>query len=82
VKAAFFKWIKDLRYDFRVPRSILSNFNFAMFGLGNSEYGEEYYNKAAIELFKILESLSALPQLPLFLGDHNMAKSAHGTFFL
>jgi sulfite reductase alpha subunit-like flavoprotein len=47
-EAAFFKWIKDLRYDFRVPRSILSNFNFAMFGLGNSEYGEEYYNKVIL----------------------------------
>lgn len=43
----FFAWLDDMALDFRVARTFLSRVKFAVFGLGNSEYDEDFCAAAA-----------------------------------
>lgn len=38
----FLQWIRDSVHDFRVSKSLFEGMQFAVFGLGNSLYGENY----------------------------------------
>jgi tRNA wybutosine-synthesizing protein 1 len=64
----FFDHLKDLANDFRVGKGHLSKTRFAIFGLGSSEYGENWA-KAAGDLDEILTKLGASRILPLCCGD-------------
>ena len=73
----FCQWLSEAVADFRVHKSLLSGLHFAVFGLGNSLYGE-HYNAVAKNLFDWLSQLSATSVCPLGLGDQNVAGSSHG----
>jgi tRNA wybutosine-synthesizing protein 1 len=60
--------LRDLATDFRVDKSILVNMNYAIFGLGNSNYGSSWC-KAAIEIDSLLQTLSANSLVYLGKGD-------------
>ena len=38
----FCQWLEDTAADFRVQKSMLSGMRYAIFGLGNSEYGDNF----------------------------------------
>ena len=38
----FYKWLKETAADFRVQKTLLSDLNYCVFGLGNSLYTEHY----------------------------------------
>lgn len=65
---AFFDHLVDLANDFRVGKGHLSKTKFAIFGLGSSEYGENWA-KAAGDLDEVLSKLGATRLLPLCCGD-------------
>ncbi len=45
----FFKSLAEAGFDFRVDKNYLKKLSFAVFGLGNSLYGEDY-NKVSYSL--------------------------------
>ncbi|CAG0921943.1 unnamed protein product [Notodromas monacha] len=57
--AWFCKWIRDAAQDFRVSKSLLANFQFAVFGLGDSAYGEDRFCVVAKWLSSSFEELGA-----------------------
>ncbi len=73
----FCQWLREAVDDFRVHKSLLSNLKFAVFGLGDSLYGDNY-NTTAKNLFDWLSKLSATPVYPLGLGDQNVSESKSG----
>lgn len=73
----FCQWLSDTACDFRVPKTFLSGLHYTVFGLGDSQYGENY-NKVGKGVFDWLEQLSAAPVFPLGLGDQNVAESKNG----
>lgn len=75
----FYDWIIDFGKDFRVQHSLFKGLDYAVFGLGDSLYGESgNYNTVAKNLDKTLHMLSASRLHPLGLGDENVAESKHG----
>jgi tRNA wybutosine-synthesizing protein 1 len=38
----FCKWLEETSTDFRIPKTLLKGLHFAVFGLGNSLYKENY----------------------------------------
>ena len=46
----FYQWLGDTVADFRVQKSMLSGMQYAVFGLGNSEYGDNF-NMVIMKLF-------------------------------
>jgi tRNA wybutosine-synthesizing protein 1 len=66
----FYQWIDETVLDFRVERDYLKNMRFALFGLGNSLYGENY-NKAGRHLNHWLRKLRARRIFPMGEGDAN-----------
>ena len=73
----FCQWLAEAVDDFRVPKSLLSKLNYAVFALGNSLY-TDHYNTAGRNLFDRLGRLSAAAVCPLGLGDQNVAESDNG----
>lgn len=67
----FCNWVKDMASDFRISKKWLSRVRFAVFGLGNTEYDEDY-GTAAIKLDEQLEMLGAKRMLDIGLGDDNV----------
>ena len=55
----FFAWLKDMALDFRVSRTHLSRVRYAVFGLGNKEYDEDFCT-AAVHMDKYLRDLGAV----------------------
>lgn len=52
----FYKWLEEASNDFRVQKSLLRDLNYAVFGLGNSLYEDNFnlvgiYNKNIVYLF-------------------------------
>ena len=43
----FYKWLEEAANDFRVQKSLLQDLDYAVFGLGNSLY-EENFNMVGI----------------------------------
>ncbi|CAL1276694.1 unnamed protein product [Larinioides sclopetarius] len=66
----FCKWLKEASCDFRVSRTALQGLSYAVFGLGNSSYGENF-NKVATEINAQLVKLGALPVLELVKADES-----------
>ncbi|XP_032242372.2 S-adenosyl-L-methionine-dependent tRNA 4-demethylwyosine synthase TYW1 isoform X2 [Nematostella vectensis] len=73
----FYSWLEDSTNDCRVSKSLLSQINYAVFGLGNSSY-EGQFNLVAKNIDKWLSSLSAKRVMPVTLGDENTVNSRHG----
>ncbi|CEP10585.1 hypothetical protein [Parasitella parasitica] len=66
----FSNWLHDLRYDFRVDRDALKKLRYAVCGLGDSAYGDEF-NVAANNIDKWLGRLGATRIYPLGECDKN-----------
>lgn len=66
--AWFFQWLEEASTDFRTDKSLLSNMKFAVFGCGNSEFGENF-NSVAKHLHENLCVLEAKPIASVYLGD-------------
>ncbi|CAI2183510.1 11497_t:CDS:10 [Funneliformis geosporum] len=64
----FYKWLEDTRYDFRVDKQALSKMRFAVFGLGDSAYGEQFCTQPR-NIDKWLGQLGAKRLYPLGEGD-------------
>lgn len=60
--------VHDLATDFRVSKDSLKNLRYAVFGLGNREYGRDWC-RAAHDLDADLAALSARALVPLGCGD-------------
>jgi len=75
--SVFFEWLEDMAKDFRVSQDFLSGIRFAVFGLGNREYDENFC-RAAKELQMNMEKLGAQSILDCGEGDDNVDQ--HRTF--
>lgn len=74
----FYDWLKDTYADFRVQKSLLLGLDFAVYGLGDSAYAENY-NKVAKDMFFWLSKLGGRPVLPLCLNDESVHEGKYGT---
>ena len=87
----FLRWIKDSVHDFRISKSLFKGMRYAVFGLGNSLYKENFnkvccqsycglysFGQVAKTLFEEIGQLSGNSYHPLGLGDENVAQSVHG----
>ncbi|GFS17632.1 NADPH--cytochrome P450 reductase [Elysia marginata] len=72
----FYTWLKDVAEDFRVTKSTLAGLQFAVVGLGNSLYGENF-NAVAKKMDDWLHTLSANRILTPCLADENVINSEH-----
>lgn len=75
----FVLWLIDESRDFRIHKTQLAHLRFAVVGLGNSVYGENF-GKCAREIDAALRALSAIPILPLTLLDQDSARDMHLQF--
>ncbi|GIY84204.1 s-adenosyl-L-methionine-dependent tRNA 4-demethylwyosine synthase TYW1 [Caerostris darwini] len=66
----FCKWLKEASCDFRVSCTTLKGLKYAVFGLGNSSYGENF-NKVAVEINAEFSKLGASSILNLVKADEN-----------
>ncbi|VDI56049.1 tRNA wybutosine-synthesizing protein 1 [Mytilus galloprovincialis] len=73
----FCKWLEESSTDFRIPKALLKELHYAVFGLGNSLYTENY-NAVGKKVDRFFRELSAKPILPVGLGDENVAESLKG----
>ncbi|XP_031549192.1 S-adenosyl-L-methionine-dependent tRNA 4-demethylwyosine synthase TYW1-like isoform X2 [Actinia tenebrosa] len=73
----FCKWLEESSNDFRVQKSLLGGVKYAVFGLGNSLY-KDNFNMVAKNIDQWMTALSAQPAVPLRLGDENHINSKHG----
>ncbi len=64
----FAAWIKDMAQDFRVSSTWLKATRFAVFGLGNSDYDDNWC-KAARQLARAMGKCGAHQLVPLCKGD-------------
>ncbi|KAG0742138.1 hypothetical protein G6F57_007867 [Rhizopus arrhizus] len=71
----FSNWLHDLRYDFRVDRDVLKKLRYAVCGLGDSAYGEDF-NVASANIDKWLGRLGATRIYPLGECDKNADQKA------
>ncbi|KAM7257863.1 hypothetical protein ACFE04_013604 [Oxalis oulophora] len=67
----FTNWLEESAEDFRVGKLLLSNCNFAVFGVGSSVYGEERFNAVAKNLVKKMKGLGAIEVFKFGEGDVN-----------
>ncbi|KAK3758165.1 hypothetical protein RRG08_060822 [Elysia crispata] len=72
----FYTWLKDVAEDFRVTKSTLAGLHFAVVGLGNSLYGDNF-NAVAKKMDDWLHTLSANRILTPCLADENVINSEH-----
>ncbi|XP_065055009.1 S-adenosyl-L-methionine-dependent tRNA 4-demethylwyosine synthase TYW1-like isoform X2 [Rhopilema esculentum] len=73
----FYKYIVESSDDCRMPKGLLGGLKYAVFGLGNSLY-ENNFNLAAKTLDKSMHKLSGIKIFPTGLGDENLANSKNG----
>jgi len=66
--AAFFDWLQDFAYDFRVSKDLLKDVQFAIFGLGSAYYVANYC-KHLVAAQEQMQELGASPLCPLRMGD-------------
>lgn len=74
----FCKWLEESSTDFRVQKGLLKNVKFAVFGLGNSFYGDNF-NTVAKNVDKWLCKLQGTRVIKLGLGDENVSESKNGS---
>lgn len=75
--AWFLKWLQDTSSDFRVQKTLLKDLNYAVFGLGNSLYKENFCTVGK-KVDSLLHQLSGNRIVSSGLGDENVADSKHG----
>ncbi|XP_071446302.1 S-adenosyl-L-methionine-dependent tRNA 4-demethylwyosine synthase TYW1-like [Hetaerina americana] len=73
----FFKWLEEASNDFRVQKAMLKGMKYAVFGLGNSVYGENF-NKVGKKLDNWLHLLQAVRVIALGVADENADTSING----
>ncbi|KAG8183067.1 hypothetical protein JTE90_010894 [Oedothorax gibbosus] len=66
----FCTWLKDASCDFRLSSATLKGLKYAVLGLGNSVYGDNF-NKVAIEVDEELRKLGATQILKLVKADED-----------
>lgn len=76
--AWFVKYVTEMSCDFRYEKGALKGLQFAICGLGNSLY-EENFNKCAVQLDKAFAEMHATRVAPLYCCDENTVKSKHGS---
>jgi len=64
----FYNWLEDVANDFRVTKVFLENIKYAVFGLGDNSYGENYC-VIAKKIDTLLHKLSATRILAVGDGD-------------
>lgn len=64
----FANWLAESADDFRVGSLLLSNCNFAVFGLGSGAYGATF-NSVARDFSKQMRAMGAREVLPVWEGD-------------
>lgn len=69
----FCQWLREAVDDSRIDSDFLSNTRFAVVGLGDSAY-EEDYNVAAKDLNRSLRKLGGKQMLPLTLVDKALSE--------
>lgn len=74
----FYKYITEMSCDFRFEKDACKGLRYAICGLGNSLY-EENFNKVAKELDKCFLQMEASPVCKLYCCDENTIKSKHGS---
>ncbi|EDQ93030.1 uncharacterized protein MONBRDRAFT_14102 [Monosiga brevicollis MX1] len=74
----FHTTLLDAANDFRVKKTQLANVRYAVFGLGNSLYRDNF-NRVAREIDVSIAALSGLRIVPTALGDENVANSKTGS---
>ncbi|XP_035690787.1 S-adenosyl-L-methionine-dependent tRNA 4-demethylwyosine synthase TYW1-like isoform X2 [Branchiostoma floridae] len=72
------RWLEESSTDFRVSKTLLGKLKYAVFGLGSSEYGDNF-NMASRKLEQWLQTLGAQGVFPRGEGDQNVAGSRHGS---
>jgi hypothetical protein len=65
---ALSEYLRDLATDFRVSKDILSKLKYAVFGLGNSEYGHNW-GRAAVQMDEDLRVCGGQCLVPVVIGD-------------
>ncbi|XP_075220091.1 S-adenosyl-L-methionine-dependent tRNA 4-demethylwyosine synthase TYW1-like isoform X2 [Lycorma delicatula] len=74
----FCDWLHESVNDFRVEKTFLKGLNYAVFGLGDSEYGVTY-NYISKKVDKQLAELGGVRIIELGLGDENRLNSKNGS---
>ena len=74
----FYKWLEESAKDFRIQHSLLKGLKFAVFGLGNSLYSDNF-NTIGKNCDKFLHQLSGERISSLKLGDENVSESKNGS---
>ncbi|XP_033747588.1 S-adenosyl-L-methionine-dependent tRNA 4-demethylwyosine synthase TYW1-like [Pecten maximus] len=75
--AWFLKWLQETASDFRVQKTLLKDLNYAVFGLGNSLYKENFC-VVGKKIDSLLHQLSGNRIVNAGIGDENVADSKHG----
>ncbi|RZF34501.1 hypothetical protein LSTR_LSTR011743 [Laodelphax striatellus] len=70
-------WLYESTNDFRVEKTLLKGLKFAVFGLGNSQYSDNY-NVVAKKVDRELADLGAERLIELTLGDEDETASNNG----
>lgn len=73
----FYTWLDDARNDFRIDKRLLRNFRYAVFGLGSSEYRENF-NVVGTNVDNWLAELDGTRVLSPGVGDENVINSKEG----
>uniref|UniRef100_A0A0A9XAA3 tRNA 4-demethylwyosine synthase (AdoMet-dependent) n=1 Tax=Lygus hesperus TaxID=30085 RepID=A0A0A9XAA3_LYGHE len=73
----FCKWLSDAATDFRIDKQSQAHVSYAVFGLGNSVYAENF-NIVAKEVDENLAQLGACRVCKLTLGDEDTSESQNG----
>eukprot|EP00040_Diaphanoeca_grandis_P005602 m.33632 g.33632 ORF g.33632 m.33632 type:complete len:806 (+) comp16849_c0_seq3:36-2453(+) len=75
----FHKWVDDTRNDFRMPKRLMRDLRFTVFGLGNSLYASAgNFNKVAVEIEGWLLEMGGTRAADAGCGDENVAESVAG----
>uniref|UniRef100_A0A4D5RQK8 S-adenosyl-L-methionine-dependent tRNA 4-demethylwyosine synthase TYW1 n=1 Tax=Ixodes scapularis TaxID=6945 RepID=A0A4D5RQK8_IXOSC len=74
----FYDWLKDTYADFRVHKYFLQGLDYAIYGLGDSAFNDNY-NKVARDIDFWLSKLHARRVVPLCLNDESVDEGKYGT---
>ncbi|KAI1292245.1 S-adenosyl-L-methionine-dependent tRNA 4-demethylwyosine synthase TYW1 [Halotydeus destructor] len=75
----FCKWLEEASNDFRVERTLLKNLLYAVFGVGDSNYGDNYC-LVGKNVDKWLNSVGAGRMAPIGFGDGSVSQTLEEQF--
>eukprot|EP01137_Pigoraptor_chileana_P036559 Opistho-2@32385 len=73
----FHDWLDDVAHDFRIARSHLAGIRYALFGLGNSLYGDNFCASTK-RMEGWMREVGAVAVVETGYGDENVANSKNG----